>query len=367
MEQIEKFTVEFFKNLKCDVSSEGDVLIVENVSKGFEDLFGRPSPYRLSFVSGVEGSEFVGKGSRMMEAMRKFLEGAGEMTLLRIDFDVDPDAEIKKRLNLRNCEVGSLKKGYRNNFFARFSFVTSFNYLNESERLLSEIYVHEGKVVEGDLDGYKTVDGERLVVDKEKVKKGYDVARGFLGELVKEKQEVLGEVLKKRIDVEVKRIEQHYDRQLGELGGDLNLKLTKMKELENDLKFADVDKVEILNKRLERVRRELVKVGDDDAVKRILKEREFTIRDAMQKFSLNIDRKLVNTTVIYYPIYSFRLHLQESGVTDKNVGRFLEMNYDPLTKVFSKLECEGCGNPVVNLSLCAGGHVTCGDCLESCV
>jgi len=50
MEQIEKFVVEFFKNLKCCVSRDRDVLVVENVPKGFEDLFGKVSPYRLSFV-----------------------------------------------------------------------------------------------------------------------------------------------------------------------------------------------------------------------------------------------------------------------------------------------------------------------------
>ena len=41
MEQVEKFVLEFFKSLKCNISREGDIIIIENVPKSFEDLFGQ--------------------------------------------------------------------------------------------------------------------------------------------------------------------------------------------------------------------------------------------------------------------------------------------------------------------------------------
>jgi len=86
----------------------------------------------------------------------------------------------------------------------------------------------------------------------------------------------------------------------------------------------------------------------------------------MQKFRLNVDRKLVNTTVIYYPVYSFRLCLKEVQSPKSKVKKFVDMSYDPLTRSLSKLVCEGCGAEVVALSLCSGGHVSCGKCMDSC-
>jgi len=375
MEQVRRFTEEFFGNLKCEVRWEGEVLVVENVPRSFEDLVGRSAPYNLIFSncrnqeSGIRNQnlDFVGKGSLMLDAMNKFLKGAGKATILKIEFDCDAEAEIRKRLSFRNCEVGSLRKSCRNNFFSRFSFVTSFNYLNESERVVNEIYVHNGEIVSGDLSGYRVIDGEQLEVDSEKVKRDYAVARERVGEILREKAEEVGVGLKEKVDVEVERIRRHYDEQLKELGGDLNGTLDNIKKLELEIRTCEEGEVERLTGRLERLRKGLVKVGDDEARDRILKEREFTVRDAMQKFSLNVDRKLVNTTVIYYSVYSFRLHVK-SGIRNQEsgVGKFVDMTYDPLTKVLSKLECEGCGNEVVNLSLCSGGHVSCGECLESC-
>ena len=254
MEQIKKFTEGFFRNLKCDVSCDGDVLVVENVPRSFEDLFGKSAPYRISFVSGVEGCDIVGKGSRMMTAMLKYLEGAGKATLLKIDFDCDSEAEIRKRLNLNNCELMSLTKGHKNSFFSRFSFVTNFNYLNESERLLSEIYVHKGEVVDGDLSGYSVVDGDNLAMDSEKVKRDYEIAKERAVVLSKVKQEEVSVTLKEKAEVEISRIEKHYDKALNELGGDLNGKLAKIREVELALRSCDEDDKDVLRSRLDRLR-----------------------------------------------------------------------------------------------------------------
>jgi len=338
MQQIKKFSEEFFRNLKCDVVWVGDVLEVKQVPRSFEDLSGRVAPYRLSFVSGEDNSIFIGKGSEMLVAMMKFLEGAGKTTLLEIDFDVNPGAEVRKRISFKNCEIGELEKSYRNNFFSRFSFVTSFSYLNECERVVSEVYVHDGKVVEGDLDGYTVVEGARLTVDGDSVKKDYGIARKRSVELTSGKQEEIGEILKERVDAEVMRIRGHYNRQLGEVGGDLNGRLERMKRLELELRSADVEKREGLRERLKRMKVGLVRAGEDGIRERILKEMEATIQDVRQKFSLNVSRKLVNTTVIYYPVYSFQL-----CVRGGDVRSCIEVSYDPLTKSFGGLNCEGCG------------------------
>jgi len=362
MEQVEKFVVEFFKNLKCNISKEGDVLIVENVPKSFEDLFGKSSPYSLSFISGIKGSIFVGKGGSLLAAMTKFLEGAGKTTLLKIDFDCDAESEISKAISLKNCDISNLVKKHKNNFFSRFTFMSTFRYLNESEQVINEVYVHNGKVVEGDLNGYTVLEGDSSLASGDHVEVDYKIARDSLKESLKDKTSEISEILGERVEKEIERIKVHYNNLLGELGGDLSGQLEKIKKLELELRMADDSGKDIMRVRLDKLKKGLVKVGNDEARTRILKEQEFTIRDAMHKHSLGIDNKLVNTTVIYYPIFSFNLFLKGN----RNSGRYLEMSYDPLTKSLNEVVCEGCGKIINDLNLCSSGHICCGDCLRKC-
>jgi len=357
-EQLKRFAEEFFRNLKCEVSWVDEVLKVENVPKSFEDLLGKAAPYDLTFVDGVAG-DFVSKGSKMLVAMREFLKGSGKTTLLKINFDVDPEAEIRKRVGFSNCEIESLTEKHKNSFFSRFSFVTSFNYLNSVERVSSEIYVHKGKVVEGDLDGYTVVDGSLLTIDKEQVKRDYIIARNKVAQLISSKQDEIAEVLKEKVEVEIERIREHYDKALKERGNDLNGKLEKIRDVELELRGGGNGSA--LRSRLERLRSSLVKAGDDEVVSRIEKEREMTVRDVMHKFSLNVDRKLVNTTVIYYPVYSFRLCLNGD-----RAHSFIDVEYDPLIRKFSGLDCGVCKKMLDRVSLCEGGHIVCSECLDRC-
>jgi len=353
--------IEFFKNLKCDVLKDGDVVVVENVPKSFEDLHGKESPYRLSFDSNVEGT-FVGKGSSMLAAITKFLDGTGKTTLLKIDFDCDAETEISKVISLKNCEISNLVKKHKNSFFSRFTFMTTFRYLNESEQAVNEIYVHNGEVVDGDLSGYTVVEGDSKLASGKHVEKDYAIARDYLKNSLNDKTVEISKTLGETVEVEIERIKSHYEHLLGELGGDLTGTLEKLKKLELDLRVADDSEKDALRIRLDRLKKSLVKAGDDEARNRILKEQEFTIKDAMHKHSLGIDNKLVNTTVIYYPVFSFNLFLKGN----RGSGRYLEMNYDPLMKSLNEVNCEGCKVRISNLNLCDGGHICCENCLRKC-
>lgn len=359
--QIKKFTIEFFKNLKCSISEEDDILVIENIPKSFEDLCGRVAPYRLSFSSQISGTEFVGKGSALLTAMTKFLKGTGKTTLLKIDFDVNPIKEVEKVISFRNCEIGDLTKKYRNNFFSRFTFITAFQYLNESEQIVNEIYIHNGKVVNGDLSGYTIIEGENKDINSEHIKKDYEIARGILKETLCNKTTEISKNLGEKADKEIEGIKKHYENLMGELGGDLSGTIKKVREVELALRVADEKEKGALRTRLDRLRKGLIKIGNDDSRERILKEQDFTIKDAVQKYSLNIDNKLANTTVIYYPVFSFNLFLK--GDSSK---RFVEISYDPLTKTLDKLICESCGKEISRLNLCSAGHINCDNCLEKC-
>ncbi len=361
VEQIEKFTKEFFENLKSSLTFEGDILVVSNVPKSFEDIFGKSAPYRLSFEKDFEGGEFVGKGSQFFSAMMKYLENSGKTTLLKIDFDVDPLKEIEKVISLKNCEIDNLVKKHKNNFISRFTFMTSFQYLNESEKVVNEIYVHENSVVEGNLEGYKIIEGMGNEATSKNLENDYSLARNFLKNLLKIKTEEVGKILEEKLGEEVERIRKHYGHLIGELGGDLSERLGKIKEVELQLRTSDGEDAEVLRQRLERLQKGIVKVGDDDAKERILKEQEFTIKGARHKYSLNINNNLVNTTIIYYPVFLFNLFLK-----GKNSKRFIEMTYDPLIKKLNNLKCESCDVSVEEINLCSNGHITCENCFGGC-
>ncbi|MCK4649847.1 hypothetical protein KAT36_01310 [Candidatus Pacearchaeota archaeon] len=371
MEQIEKFTIEFFENLKCNIFKDGDVLVVESVPKNFEDLYGKVAPYRLSFSGQSSGAEFVGRGSVLLAAMTKFLKGVGKTTLLKIDFDVNPIKEIKKVISFKNCEIDNIVKKHKNNFFSRFTFMTTFQYLNESEQVVNEIYIHDGKIVEGDLSGYSVVEGKGAEVSSKHMEKSYDVAREALRGMLEGRTTEIGEALGAKMEGEIGRIRGHYGNLMSELGGDLSGAIEKMREVELVLRMADGEEKKVLGARLDRLRKGLVKIGDDDSRNKILKEQEFTIKDVMHKYSLNIDNKLVNMTVIYYPVFSFNLHLKSEvggrrSVVGGGAGRLVKMSYDPLTKTLNKLVCESCGREIVNLNLCSAGHINCERCLVRC-
>jgi len=360
MEQVRKFVSGFFESLGCNLRWDGEVLVVKNVPVKFEEYYGKEAPYRFVFNKGLDG-QFVGKGSAVFEKILSFLKRGGKMSILRIDFaDVDVDG-VLGRLRLKNCEVESVGRRFRNNFFTRFSFVVNFNYLNESERVVEEVFVYDGKVVTGDLDGYTVVDGDSLDVDKEVVKRGYSVALGVLNERLVETQGRISEELKGKLDLEVRRIEDYYDVQLREFGGDLKVRLEKVKELEMEVRGCDDEGREVLVGRLEKLRKGLVRVGDDEAVDRVKREKVATIEDAKQKFSLDVNRKLVNTTVVYYPVFVFKVYLK-----DGEAKRLVEVCYDPLIGSVDDLVCESCGKVLDKINLCAGGHLTCDDCMGVC-
>jgi len=358
---VEKFVLDFFNNLKCDISREGGVLVIKNVPKSFEDLFGKEAPYRLTFNSSSDGI-FAGKGSPILAAMTKFLDGTGKTTLLRIDFDCDAEKEISRVISLKNCEISNLAKKHKNSFFSRFTFLTTFRYLNESEQVVNEIYVHNGNVVEGDLSGYTVVEGDSKLASGKHLEKDYGIARDYLKKILGTKTSEIGNVLGDKVEIEIERIRKHYQNLLSELGGDLNETLDKVKETELALRTAEDGERGVLRARLERLKRGLVKVGDSEARDRILKEQEFTIKDAMHKYSLGIDNKLINTTLIYYPVFSFNLFLRGN----RNSGRYIEMTYDPLTRSLNEINCEGCGIKIKDLSLCGSGHICCESCLRKC-
>jgi hypothetical protein len=362
MEKLKEFTINFFNKLGANITKKGEAYVISNVIKSFEDLVGTPAPYIITFDKETKGAEYMSHTNTIFRAINRYLENAGKTTLLRIDFDEDAVEKIKKQIKLKNCKIENITKQHKNNFFSRFSFLTTFQYLNKKEQVLSEIYIHGGKVVDGDLEGYKIVEGEKKIENKDFLKQDYEFAKEKLQELTLEKTKEISETLQKSLATESEEINKHYDNLLGELGGDLNKQLGKINELELKLRVTEdeIEKHELKGK-IDRLRKGLLKMADDEAQSRVLKEKEFSINNTKQKNSLNISNKLINTTLIYYPIFQFNLYLK--GDTSK---RFIELNYDPLTKEMDKLKCESCENELAEVQIDEAGHLVCQNCIAAC-
>jgi hypothetical protein len=359
--QFREFVLDFFCKLGCDVKEEDGVYVVSKVPRTFSDIVGYDGDYKVCFDKKREGVEFVVSSSRIGVAIKEFLDSSGKTTILKIDFDCDPLVEIKKGLKLKNCEVDNVSKKHRNSFFSRFSFMTTFRYLNEREQVLNEVYVHDGEVVDGDLSGYNVVEGEKKQVGSDFLKKDLDVAREHLKGLVSEKIKELSGVVGERLEEEVSRVNEYYDRQLGELSNDLGRQIDRIRSLELEMRLSEGEKKEELKDKVERLRRGLLKMTDDDVKEKIDREQEFTLKDTEQKFSLDIASKILNVTVIYYPVFLFHLNLK-----NRDSMKFVELAYDPLTHEFLDLRCSSCGEEIDEILLCSGGHIVCDDCLGRC-
>jgi hypothetical protein len=68
---IEDFILNFLKSLKCEINQQGNIFEVSHLPKSFQDLFGKNEPYRLCFLSQEEGAEYVIRGSRFFNSVKK--------------------------------------------------------------------------------------------------------------------------------------------------------------------------------------------------------------------------------------------------------------------------------------------------------
>jgi len=91
------------------------------------------------------------------------------------------------------------------------------------------------------------------------------------------------------------------------------------------------------------------------------KEMNFFLNDEINKHSLSINNKLINTTIIYYPLYEFNLFLKNSEVSKQ-----ITLTYNPLEKDITKLVCDSCKNETKEISLCSSGHIVCSNCSLKC-
>jgi hypothetical protein len=268
---------------------------------------------------------------------------------LKIDFDFP--SNIKEKIQLRNCSLSKIEKKQENNYFSRFTFLTTFRSLNKTEQLSTEIFVHEGKIVCGDLNDYNIHEGDVKEASTEHLEKDYSVAREHLKELLKEKTKEFGSVLNEQLKKETDRIDSHYAQVFREFDTNRKKILERIHEAEMN---KDTDKL----KKLEETFNLSFSEKEENKIKN---ERDVVVGNERSKYSLDIDNKLVNTTIIYYPIFKIQFTVSESDFS-KN----FELVYNPLTEELSQVGCDSCGTTLEQINVCRGGHICCSSCLHLC-
>lgn len=361
--EIKEFVQAFFNNLKAEMSWEGQTLVINKVPASFEDFLGKKAPYTLVFEAGVDtNAELMTKGSFLLKAMTSYLENKGQTTLIKLDFDRDYKEEFKKYLKLKNSEIYSINKVpvYQN--IVRFSFLTVLQYLNEKEQLMNTIYTQNGEVISFNLEKYKQLEGKKEELTKKEIKADYETAKEELKKILQNKIKETSVMLSKKLSKERKRITDHYHTQLTEIESSISKYKEQIINLEKQaLKIDNTEKQAVLTK-IEKLK-ETIKVIEQSGKKdKIDQEEKFFINDEIHKHSLDVNNKLMNMTIIYYPVFNFTLFFKNA-----DSARQLELVYDPLQDKLNKpITCDACSREITEISLCSSGHLNCTNCIEKC-
>jgi hypothetical protein len=328
----------FFKSLKCVIEEGGSLVIIKNIPEKIQKLFGISSQIEI----GQEDSELARK-------IKNYLNNSSSKTLIKLDFDFP--TKIMDSLRLRNCSLSKIEKKHENNYFSRFTFLTTLRALNKTDQFSTEIYVHEGKVVNGDLSSYKVSEGDVKEASTEHLERDYSVARENLKISLKDKVSEFGKELNSKLTKEISRIDLHYNQILKEFQNNKNKLFERIKEAELNKDFEKLEKLKDL----------FESSFSEKDEKKIHNERDVVVGNEKSKYSLDIDNRLLNTTIIYYPIFKIQVTLNEAGFS-KN----MELVYNPLTEELSQVQCDSCKTQIDQINVCRGGHVCCSSCLHLC-
>lgn len=347
-EKLKEFITKFFEQLGATLDEIGDTVIITEVPLPFERFYGKKAPYKFSFSEEVEGFELIHQNSFLIRSINDYLEHSGQTTIVKINFPFDPKKKVFEREPLMNCKLSQVHRSSIERFIVRFTFASTFQYLNKKDVVTHHINVKDGEIIEFDFDSFDLSDGQRKDVEKEYVKESYAIAKQKLQELIKPKIEFISEDLKIKLESEVARIKEHYQSHVKESEDKLERNKQRLSE-ETDPVHIERIKKEI--EKLEKAIWEESEKGDQD----------FFIKDEVQKHSLNLKNKLINTTIIYYPFYTLVAYLDVNGKM-----KIVRRTYDPLNDSLQPLHCDCCKREIHEIILCSSGHLICRVCGNRC-
>ncbi len=359
-EKLQKFIENFFKNIKSEVMWKNHILFIDKVPNNFQKFLGKTAPYKFVFEEKYSNEgELITKSSYLVKAISNFLENSGKTTLLKINFNINPEEEVKKYLKFGNCSLGRVSKKNKNKSMTRFTFQTNFQYLNKRDTLINHLFVYDNKVFEIDLSKYEVIEGNKREIEIKGLEKDYETAKTEIKKIISPKVNELGIYLKEKLQKEIERINEHYNQRRYEGQESIVSALEKIQNLKKQKEKNPGDKT--IDEKLKRLEKIIQCAKEKNNIGEVNQREEIDIRNEKNKHNLSINNKLINTSVIYYPVFVFDLFLKHG-----KGGRMTEFELDPLIKEFSYFSCENCKENLDKLNICLSGHLSCENCLKKC-
>ncbi len=355
---LEEFAAQFFTMLKATVEKEGQYLRVINTPAGFQKFYGKKEPYLINFdkANETENTELLAPGSYLLRVMSDYLEARGETTMLWLVPQFDYEKIMNEKINLLNSKWSHMSKKEITKNMIRFTFQTSFNYLNKQDKITSELFIDEtGEIIEPSIN-WTFMEGKKREVTIENLRALYTKAKEEVRRVIEPKLNEKAASLQKSLVKEMERIQTHYKNQRGEIEANLVKSREQLYELIN----TDKD-IKNREQRIAKLREIIAKNENTQELEKIKKEEEVFIKNETKKHGLNVSTKLINTSIIIYPIYTIQSFIK-SNISE----RIILFEGDTLRQTLSKVFCEGCKNEINRVVLCNGNHILCEQCAALC-
>ncbi len=281
-----KFLLEFFKD--SIIEEKEGVFTVNNVSEDFENFIGKKAPYKFVFDIGthnkVDNSELIMQGSYFLLAIRDYLENKGQTSLVKLQLN----PKDKTKMKGEKC-------------FYEFSFMSTYQYLNDKKQSLHRFFVKDGKILDIDISKFKTQKGNKEEIQTLNSEEYYNFAKKKLGEQVSQDVKPIKNLLKQKLEKELTRIKDHYSKQIKEKDEEVESCANKTKLLQSKLRHTSYERDRNIIIRLIKESTERLDMLKKRSYKERLKaEEEFHIKDEVEKHALTIKNTLINITVYYF-------------------------------------------------------------------
>ncbi|MBS3079065.1 hypothetical protein J4218_03015 [Candidatus Pacearchaeota archaeon] len=367
-ENIMKLAEGFFKNLKCKINWDGKVLVINNVPEDFEKDFGKKGPYFLVFnredYDKHENSELVARGSVLLKIIANYLEERGQTTLLRLNFNPNLKDLVLKEIDLNGYVLKGIDDKINYDYIIRFIFLTNFQYLNEREQITSSIYIKDKKILDKfDVEDFDSVEGKKEEINIKDINEEYIISKKKLKENINEKTKEIVDKLNFSLESAMNRIKSHYLHQMDEFNSEIKRNEENILSLKERIRKGIEKDVVGAEEKIKRLKSNIEKIKNSDDMNRVEKERDVYINDEKSKHSLNVNNKLINTSIIYYPIYNIDVSLLNKNKHVKHIN----LVFNPVKKELSSLNCENCGEKLAKVNICHSNHIYCEGCGNRCV
>lgn len=336
-EQLKFFTIKFFKELGAKVVESEKSLLVTEVPVKFQKFYGKNEPYTIIFEnnSSLHSTELITSESYLLKTMRSYLDNTGESVLQKLIYSLQSDSLIKSNLLLRNCTISKINNALIHKPIIKFTFQTTYKYLNDEDRLVSDVFVDKKSVIFPDLKKFKIDSLRNKEIDISDLRENYEVAKLKVKEMISSRTSEIAKQLEEVLAKEVQRINVHHSQQVKEIEN--QIVRAKTKNLNIDLSVYESQKNQFLS------------------------EMALQLNNEEKKYSLKINTKLLTTAVILCPLYNFEVFFK-----NENITRLVLLSYEPLYNKFVFPLCDLCKNSLKEIILCNGNHLVCRDCGAEC-